>query len=105
MRWLEPASLDLIEIAEFVYRDKPTAARKLTREILSVAAQIGKQPRSGRIVPELQMKGVADYREILVGPYRVIYEVLPNVADVHAVIDSRRDLETILFERLMRKNR
>jgi toxin ParE1/3/4 len=102
VRWLEPASLDLIELVEFVNKDRPTAARKLGREILRAAARLSEHPRSGRIVPELQEQGIADYRQVLISSYRLIYAVRAQSIDILAVIDGRRDLEAGLFQRLMR---
>ena len=101
IRWLEPASLDLIEIVEFVRSDRPEAASRLGREILRAAARIARQPLSGRVIPELQEQGISDYRQTLVSPYRVIYAVRDQTIDIVAVIDSRRDLDAALFQRFL----
>lgn len=102
VRWLEPASLDLIEIVLFVRKDQPSAARKLAREFAQAASTLSRNPRAGRTVPELQEQGISDYREIVVSPYRLIYAVRTHSVDVLAVIDGKRDLEAALFQRLLR---
>ncbi len=102
IHWQEPASLDLVEIIEFVWRDRPSAARKLGREILTVAKRLSSQPRRGKPVPELQGHGVSEYRQIYVGPYRVIYSVSSETIDILAVMDGRRSVQTLLFDRLLR---
>jgi toxin ParE1/3/4 len=99
---LEPASLDLIEIIEFVSHDRPTAARKLGREILLAAKHISRHPRQGKLVPELRDQGISECRQIFVGAYRIIYDIQPESIDVLAVFDGRRDAGTMLLQRLFR---
>jgi toxin ParE1/3/4 len=99
---LEPASLDLIQIVEFVLNDRPIAARRLGRKILRAGSRLALHPRSGKIVPELLEQGISDYRQVLVPPYRLIYAVRAESIDIAAVIDARRDLQTVLFQRLLR---
>jgi toxin ParE1/3/4 len=102
IHWQEPASLDLVEIIEFVSRDRPSAARKLGREILTAAKGLSGQPRRGKPVPEFHGHGVLEYRQIYVGPYRLIYSVSNETVDILAVIDGRRSVQNLLFDRLMR---
>jgi len=102
LRWSTSASLDLIEIVEFTQNDRPLAAQRVGREILLAVSRVNRNPRQGKIVPELLEKGISDYRQILVGAYRVIYAIRTDSIDIAAVIDGRRDLQTALFQRLMR---
>lgn len=102
LRWLEPASLDLIEIIEFIGSDRPLAARKLGREILHAASGLRAHPRVGKIVPELQQQGISDYRQILVSAYRLVYAIMESSIDIVAVVDARRDFHSTLIQRLMR---
>ena len=101
VRWSEPASLDLIEVIEFVQRDSTSAARKLAQDLLAAASRLRLQPLTGKVVPELLEQGISDYRQLLVGPYRLIYTIRESI-DIVAVMDSRRDLQTALFQRLLR---
>lgn len=45
--------------------------------------QIGTFPQSGRIVPEAEHPQI---REVLEGPYRIMYHIKPDQVDVIAVI-------------------
>lgn len=99
---MEPASLDLIEIVEFVSRDRPAAARKLGREILLAGKRLNRQLRWGKLVPELREQGISEYRQILVGVYRIVYDIQPESIDILAVLDGRRDARAILFQRSIR---
>jgi plasmid stabilization system protein ParE len=99
---LEPASLDLIEIIEFIRADRPLAGRNVGREILRAASRLRAHPRVGKIVPELQKQGISDYRQIPVSAYRLIYAVRESTIDIAAVVDARRDFHSALIQRLMR---
>jgi toxin ParE1/3/4 len=102
VRWLEPASLDLIEIIEFIHHDRPAAARKMGHDILLAAARLTRQPRRGTLVPELQGQGISECRQIYVESHRVIYDIQPESIDILAVLDSRRDIQAATLQRLMR---
>jgi toxin ParE1/3/4 len=102
VRWAQAASLDLIEIVEFIRRDRPDAARKLGNSLLREASRLRRNPRQGKVVPELLEKGIAEYRQLVVSAYRVIYAIRTEFIDVLAVIDSRRDIESTIFQRLLR---
>ncbi len=52
---------------------------RLTRR----SQQIAKFPFSGRVVPEFE---VPQIRQVLEGPYRIIYYIKPDQIDVLAVI-------------------
>jgi toxin ParE1/3/4 len=102
VRWAQAASLDLIEIVEFVRRDRPEAARKLGHSFLTEASRLRRNSRQGKVVPELLEKGIADYRQVVVSAYRLIYTIRTEFIDVVAVIDSRRDVQALIFQRLIR---
>ncbi len=56
----------------------------------------------GRLVPELQVRGVVGFRELIRAPYRTLYRVDARVVWVLAVVDGRRDLASLLRERARR---
>ena len=56
----------------------------------------------GRIVPELRAAGVQTYRELVEGPWRIVYRYDARYVYVTAVLDARRDLSSVLLERLAR---
>jgi plasmid stabilization system protein ParE len=96
VRWAKSASLDLIEIVEFVKRDRPEAARKLGSSFLTEASRLRRNP------PELLEKGITDYRQMIVSAYRLIYTIRTEFIDMVAVVDSRRDFGAAMFQRLIR---
>jgi len=58
-------------------------------------------PQRGRIVPELERQGIQDFRELIEGNYRILYSIKGKQVAVHSVIDSRRNLEEILFQKIL----
>ena len=80
---------DSIETAEVILG-------KLTEAILSLESF----PMRGRAVPELVLSGIDGPRELIVGPHRVLYDVSGKVVHVLAVLDSRRELESLISGRL-----
>ncbi len=50
--------------------------------------QIATFPLSGRVVPKYGMQQI---REVIEGPYRIIYHIRPDHIDVIAVIHSSQD--------------
>jgi len=87
--WTGPALADLREIREWVERDSPDAARRFAAKIRERVDALTVFPSSGRVVPEI---GIERYREAIVRPYRVIYEIRENDLVILRVRHSRRDL-------------
>ena len=102
VRWTTPAYGDLFEILEFVAADRPDAARRLGRELLTQSKTLGNNALRGRRVPELLEQGITTYREILVSRYRVIYNLHPETVQIAAVMDASRDVGEVLLRRLLR---
>ena len=68
--WTEPALADVREIMQFIGKDSPRYAVKLADRIMEVPRGLTTQPLSGGRVPEFDRD---DIREVLVRPYRIIY--------------------------------
>lgn len=100
--WTETAKKDLIEIIEYIALDKSSSAKKNANKIKRKAQKLESFPSRGRWVRELQDVGIFIYRELIEKPWRIIYRIEQETVYVTAVLDSRRDLEAILLERLLR---
>jgi len=87
--WTGPALEDLREIRQYVSLDNPRAAKKLAQSIETSVLRLKDHPLSGRTVPELAHQG---YREVLVAPYRIVYEVQKNRVVILKVWHGRRSL-------------
>lgn len=93
--WTEPALNDLNEIAEFIALDKPSAAKKLVKEVFNSVKRLKDFPESGKTPEEL---AETHYREIVVSPCRVFYRVESNKVYILYVMRSERQLRIFLLE-------
>ena len=102
-RWSGAAEQDVTDILEFVARQDGIArALDLYANLREAVDSLALLPRRARIVPELRDIGLHDFREILVGPYRMFFRVEQQVVLLLGVVDGRRDLAELLFERALR---
>jgi toxin ParE1/3/4 len=85
--WSDTAIGHLEAIAQYVAQTSPMYAERLVDRILSHADQVAAFPESGRNVPEAATK---DIREVLEGPYRIMYLVQTKRVDVVAVVHARQ---------------
>jgi toxin ParE1/3/4 len=88
--WSFDALEDLEEIAEYIARDSEIEARKWVQLVFQKTDRIEQLPFSGRIVPEKNLESI---REIIVGIYRIIYEISDDAAEILMVLHGSRLLE------------
>lgn len=100
--WTEEAVRDLEEIVSYIALDSPTNAERVLRRLRRQGESLGQLPLRGRVVPELRELGIGTWRELIVPPHRLIYRVAGTRVLIEIVLDSRRDAETLLQERLLR---
>ena len=55
-----------------------------------------------KIVPELEKQGILQYRELIQGYYRIIYEISEDVVIIHSIVDGRRCFEDVIISKLSR---
>ena len=59
-------------------------------------------PQLGGILYEPETLNLTQYRPILSGMNRVIYEVRQDAVYIHLIVDTRRNLKDVLMQRLLR---
>lgn len=87
IHWTDIAVEHLLAIHEYIAKDSPEYALRVVDRLTRRSQQIGESPRSGRAVPELEL---SDVREVIEGPYRIVYRILSSQVDVIAVFHSSR---------------
>lgn len=102
VRWTDAARLDLEQIVHFVAEDTASNALAVLERTEHRSQTLDAMPQRGRIVPELRAAGVQTYRELVEGPWRIVYRYDDRDVYVIAVLDARRDLSSLLLERLAR---
>ena len=82
-----PLAIDKVaEIANYIAKDKPTAAENWVDKIFSKVESLASSPKSGRIVPEINKD---QYREIIYGNYRIVYRIEEKRISILTVVDRR----------------
>jgi plasmid stabilization system protein ParE len=99
--WAEVAEHDLTDIIEYIAIDSPANALKILQKIKKTASILYSLPERGRVVPELQAQGILIYRELITAPWRIIYRISDKNIYVLSVLDTRRNVEDILLNRLV----
>ena len=59
-------------------------------------------PKRGRVISELERQGISQYKELIQGYYRIVYEISEDKVIVHTIIDGRRNFEDIIISKLSR---
>ena len=87
VNWTEHARDDLRQVFDFIARDSPRAAEALIERILRATERLERFPESGRKIPEFPD---LEYREILVGSYRIQYRVQRDTVWIATVVHGSR---------------
>lgn len=89
VHWTDTAQRHLDAIYRYIAQDSPAYAKRMADRLTRRSQQIAEFPLSGRTVPEYE---VSQIREVVEGPYRIIYYIRPDRIDVLAVIHGARDI-------------
>lgn len=100
--WTNNAQYDLESIIEYIKIDSLNTAKKIFVEIKKECDSLYYFPERKRVVPELQQIGILKYREIIHKRWRILFKIDDKKVYILLVVDSSRNLEDILFQRLMK---
>jgi addiction module RelE/StbE family toxin len=89
VHWTDTAEKHLDAIYHYISQNSPQYAKRMIDRLTSRSQQISTHPLSGRIVPEYETDQI---REVIEGPYRIIYYIKPDQIDVLAVIHGAMDI-------------
>ena len=96
------AKNDLREIIKYISKNNPMNAINVLKRIEDRINTLNHFPERGGYVPELLKNNIKDYRQLIVSPWRIIYKIDKNIVNVLIIIDSRRNTQDILLERLIK---
>ena len=97
LRWTRRARRDLVDIARYIERDKPEAARRWVARLRQRARGVAELPESGRRVPETARD---DVREVLVRSYRIVYLIDAETVWILTVFEGHRLFPREVIEEL-----
>ncbi len=103
VRWTRTAVDDLLGVVDYVAgRDGIAAAHHLGELVTREVATLATMPLRCRVVPELEAEGIDGYRELPVGPHRIVFALRDGDVVVLAVLDGRRDVAELHVARALR---
>ncbi len=96
------AERDLENLYDYINEhDVPGKANYVLEQVEKAFTSLAENPHRGAYPKELLSLGIKEYREIFFKPYRIIYRVVDNQVYVLLIADGRRDMQTLLQERLL----
>lgn len=100
---LASAEADLVALRSYIVKNFSVTTWRATYAKLKLAIRnLALFPQLGGIPSELEKLNLTQYRQILTGKNRVIYEVRQDAVYIHLIVDVRRDLKEVLMQRLLR---
>ncbi|MDD1632875.1 MAG: type II toxin-antitoxin system RelE/ParE family toxin [Methylococcaceae bacterium] len=98
-----PALADLLDINDYYLCEvSDRVANGIIDGLEAAVNNLAEFPDRGSIPKELLALGIRQYRQIIENPYRIIYEILTDQIVVHAILDGRRDMQSLLMQRILR---
>jgi toxin ParE1/3/4 len=85
--WSPVAVADLEAIADYIAKDSPDRASLFCDRIIEVAERLASFPQAGTAIPEI---GSRTSRQLVVGSYRLLYELEQDRVVVAAVVHGAR---------------
>jgi len=98
-----PALADLLDINDYYLCEvSDRVANGIIDGLEAAVNNLAEFPDRGSIPKELLALGIRQYRQIIENPYRIIYETFADKIVVHAILDGRRDMQSLLMQRILR---
>lgn len=85
--WSPDALDDLDAVAAYIARDSADQAALFAWRVIEAVDALAVFPRMGRPAPEMRDP---DWRQVIVGAYRVIYRVVGDAVRIEAVVHGAR---------------
>jgi len=103
VRITQDAEHDLLDIFDYIARkDSVDNADYVLDKLEELIVSLDENPQRGHCPPELDVRGIKDYKELHFKPYRVVYEIIGTVVVVLGCFDGRRDMQSLLERRILR---
>ncbi|WP_454762975.1 type II toxin-antitoxin system RelE/ParE family toxin [Cupriavidus campinensis] len=101
--FLAGAEEDLKDLRRYaIQRFGKPAWQETLQKIRDSVGAIQRFPQGGAIPDELADVTLGQYRQVISGMNRIIYEVGNEIVYIHIVCDTRRDMRTLLSRRVLR---
>jgi len=100
--WSKDAGDELAEIISYIkYNTGKITAEKIYAKIMKEIDKVSNNPSARRIAPLLKEFGINYIHQFNISPWTVFYKVENNRMEIISIIDSRRNLEEILYKKII----
>ena len=96
------AKNDLREIIKYISKNNPMNALDVLKKIENRISTLIHFPERGGYVPELLKNNIKEYIQLIESPWRIIYKIDNDIVNILMIIDSRRNTQDILVEKLIK---
>lgn len=99
----DAALQDLYDIHDYLFEvEGPDRALAIVEQLEKQISTLSVLPARGNIPKELAENGQTSFRELHYKPYRIFYSIYEETVTVLLVADGRRDMQTLLRQRLLK---
>ncbi|GHV90304.1 hypothetical protein AGMMS50268_08070 [Spirochaetia bacterium] len=106
LKWSANAEADVLDIVAYIKNHSgPMIAAGIYKRIKARAEPLANFPDSGRVVPQFANIGINDIRQITEKPWIIYYKIVDNEIWILSVIDGRRNIEEIIFPKIIEGKR
>jgi len=100
---LESAEHDLKDLRSYIVKNFSSEIWRETYATLKESIRnLQDFPLSGSIPDEIEKLHLSQYRQVVAGLNRIVYEVRQDTIYIHMIVDARRDMNALLTKRLLR---
>jgi len=100
--WSEDAGNELLEIISYIKKNSGKInAKNIHKKIMDKVNDASNNAEGRRIAPILKEFGIIDVHQINVNPWAVYYRVENNTMKIISIIDMRRNLEEVLYQKII----
>jgi plasmid stabilization system protein ParE len=103
--FLASAEQDLKELKRYIAKNfSPKAWHSTYGKLKESIFNLKAFPLSGATPEELAQLNLTQYRQVISGMNRVIYEVRQDTIYIHIMADTRKDMKSLLAQRILKDN-
>ena len=100
--WSKDAGDELVEIITYIKNNTgKIAAEKIFKKIDDGVKKASENAAGRRIAPMLMNFGINNIHQLNISPWTIFYKVENNEMKIISIIDQRRNLEEILYRKIL----
>ena len=100
--WSKDAGDEFAEIISYIkYNTGKITAEKIYKRIINEVERVSENPGGRRVSPLLKEFGIPYIHQLNINPWIIYYKTSENKMEIISIIDGRRNLEEILYKKMI----